>query len=266
MSISFQCPSCQSKLRAKPRLAGKRSKCPKCGEEVEVPGQTSTPPSPGTPKPEGEEPPAVPAEPASSPPPKVLGQPPTPTQFYVFRWGVAPTEEDVQMMLNVWLDLWQPAFTVDDIQPVTVEAKDTYAYPTFSEFAKGCIDVVRQQLPQAELDDRLAFGAVQDLVLVVVWDGPPAQQVRPFLDRARAIEDISAVPSLASRKRIDTTRRDDLYRDLYRSVNEEIRQDKSLSFGQVMIAMKIGANLRDGELVPLATAPNFVSAGHGGAS
>ncbi len=37
MTTSIRCPACQSTLRVRPELAGKRVKCPKCGKPVEVP-------------------------------------------------------------------------------------------------------------------------------------------------------------------------------------------------------------------------------------
>ena len=37
MSITVVCPSCQSKVRAPDKLAGKRVKCPKCGTALDVP-------------------------------------------------------------------------------------------------------------------------------------------------------------------------------------------------------------------------------------
>src|SRR4051794_5263888 len=37
MSISIQCPTCEKKLKAKDELAGKRIKCPNCGEGVVIP-------------------------------------------------------------------------------------------------------------------------------------------------------------------------------------------------------------------------------------
>jgi DNA-directed RNA polymerase subunit RPC12/RpoP len=36
MSISFSCSSCQAKLRGKPESAGKKIKCPKCGQVVQL--------------------------------------------------------------------------------------------------------------------------------------------------------------------------------------------------------------------------------------
>jgi hypothetical protein len=37
MSISIQCPQCEKKLKAKDESAGKRVKCPACGESIPVP-------------------------------------------------------------------------------------------------------------------------------------------------------------------------------------------------------------------------------------
>lgn len=41
MSIRFACSSCHTKLRAKPELAGKRTKCPKCSQSVTIPQQVA---------------------------------------------------------------------------------------------------------------------------------------------------------------------------------------------------------------------------------
>ncbi len=40
MPTSIRCPGCQSTLRVRPELAGKRVKCPKCGKPLEVPVET----------------------------------------------------------------------------------------------------------------------------------------------------------------------------------------------------------------------------------
>jgi hypothetical protein len=37
MTIEFRCPSCESKLSAKEKLAGQSRDCPKCGAPVEIP-------------------------------------------------------------------------------------------------------------------------------------------------------------------------------------------------------------------------------------
>lgn len=42
-SISVVCTSCEKKLRADAKLAGKRIKCPKCGQVINVPGQAAMP-------------------------------------------------------------------------------------------------------------------------------------------------------------------------------------------------------------------------------
>jgi ssDNA-binding Zn-finger/Zn-ribbon topoisomerase 1 len=42
MSICFQCPGCEKKLKAKDKLAGKRVKCPGCGHVILVPGQVAS--------------------------------------------------------------------------------------------------------------------------------------------------------------------------------------------------------------------------------
>lgn len=39
MATSIRCPGCQSTLRVRPELAGKRVKCPKCGKPVQVPAE-----------------------------------------------------------------------------------------------------------------------------------------------------------------------------------------------------------------------------------
>lgn len=39
MTTSIRCPGCQSTLRVRPELAGKRVKCPKCGKPVQVPAE-----------------------------------------------------------------------------------------------------------------------------------------------------------------------------------------------------------------------------------
>jgi len=39
MTTSIRCPGCQSSLRVRPELAGKRVKCPKCGKPVQVPAE-----------------------------------------------------------------------------------------------------------------------------------------------------------------------------------------------------------------------------------
>lgn len=41
MSISFQCPGCEKKLKAKDESSGKRLKCPGCGQSLLVPGASS---------------------------------------------------------------------------------------------------------------------------------------------------------------------------------------------------------------------------------
>lgn len=46
MSISAQCPNCDKKLKAKDELAGKRIKCPGCGQVLSVPAA----PTPSEPK------------------------------------------------------------------------------------------------------------------------------------------------------------------------------------------------------------------------
>jgi DNA-directed RNA polymerase subunit M/transcription elongation factor TFIIS len=39
MPTSVRCPGCQSTLRVRPELVGKRVKCPKCGKPVQVPAE-----------------------------------------------------------------------------------------------------------------------------------------------------------------------------------------------------------------------------------
>ena len=39
MATSAICPECQTTLRVRPELAGKKVKCPKCGKLVQVPGE-----------------------------------------------------------------------------------------------------------------------------------------------------------------------------------------------------------------------------------
>jgi len=41
--IAFACASCQMKLSAKEELAGKRIKCPGCGQSMQVPGPVDKP-------------------------------------------------------------------------------------------------------------------------------------------------------------------------------------------------------------------------------
>jgi hypothetical protein len=43
MPISVACPGCKKKLKAKDELAGKRVKCPACGEPVVIPGASPAP-------------------------------------------------------------------------------------------------------------------------------------------------------------------------------------------------------------------------------
>ncbi len=51
-TVSFACPGCQKTLKARPELAGKKVKCPQCGEAVNVPSiQTSVSSSAGSPEP-----------------------------------------------------------------------------------------------------------------------------------------------------------------------------------------------------------------------
>ncbi len=38
MSIPLKCPKCLSEFKAKDKLAGKRVKCPQCGQGISVPG------------------------------------------------------------------------------------------------------------------------------------------------------------------------------------------------------------------------------------
>lgn len=44
MSLNFVCTSCQVNLRAKPELAGKRVRCPKCGQTSRAPSAAEVPP------------------------------------------------------------------------------------------------------------------------------------------------------------------------------------------------------------------------------
>jgi predicted Zn finger-like uncharacterized protein len=37
MAISFTCPSCESDLRLKDELAGRKVKCPRCGDVIAIP-------------------------------------------------------------------------------------------------------------------------------------------------------------------------------------------------------------------------------------
>jgi hypothetical protein len=39
MPTSIRCPGCNSTLRARPELAGKKVRCPKCGKPVQVPAE-----------------------------------------------------------------------------------------------------------------------------------------------------------------------------------------------------------------------------------
>jgi len=51
MTIAFTCTSCNSRLQAKPKLAGKTLACPKCSTQLTVPEQTpDTPASEAQPK------------------------------------------------------------------------------------------------------------------------------------------------------------------------------------------------------------------------
>jgi hypothetical protein len=52
-SVSFPCPGCKKKLRAKTALAGKAVKCPECGAAAVVPSiQVNAPPEPAAQEPE----------------------------------------------------------------------------------------------------------------------------------------------------------------------------------------------------------------------
>jgi hypothetical protein len=53
MSIPVVCPSCQSSMKVKDEFAGKRAKCPQCGEPLTVPAIAATPAKmPKRPRPE----------------------------------------------------------------------------------------------------------------------------------------------------------------------------------------------------------------------
>lgn len=45
MTINFECTSCKSMLKAKPKLAGMSLSCPKCSAPITVPVQESSPPA-----------------------------------------------------------------------------------------------------------------------------------------------------------------------------------------------------------------------------
>jgi DNA-directed RNA polymerase subunit RPC12/RpoP len=52
LSINFSCGACRKKFKAQDEHAGRRSKCPACGSDIEVPFQTAweaAEPSPPTP-------------------------------------------------------------------------------------------------------------------------------------------------------------------------------------------------------------------------
>jgi hypothetical protein len=55
MAISVQCPGCEKRLKTRDELAGKRVKCPGCGQSVLVPAA-----HPGVASPAREEPPPAP--------------------------------------------------------------------------------------------------------------------------------------------------------------------------------------------------------------
>src|SRR5262245_50155540 len=69
--ISFPCPGCGKTLRVKEEFAGKRRKCPQCGQSVAIPLATSVPAQPvGAAKSEaGVVLSALPSEVATIPPP-----------------------------------------------------------------------------------------------------------------------------------------------------------------------------------------------------
>ena len=45
MPIEFHCPDCNQFLRTPDGTAGKRAKCPQCGQVVEIPAPTEPPPA-----------------------------------------------------------------------------------------------------------------------------------------------------------------------------------------------------------------------------
>jgi hypothetical protein len=86
MAIELACPKCHQKYRLKDELAGKKAKCAKCGESIQVPGAATAPaPSAKTasskaasPKPAAAKPAATPAKAVAAvtaPPKSVIADP-----------------------------------------------------------------------------------------------------------------------------------------------------------------------------------------------
>src|SRR5438045_8717112 len=48
MPVAIACPHCEWKSKVKDELAGKKGKCPTCGELVPIPNKAAAPPSPGS--------------------------------------------------------------------------------------------------------------------------------------------------------------------------------------------------------------------------
>ena len=79
--IAFSCSACQKKLSVKDELAGKKGKCPGCGQPVAVPGP----------------PPPAQAAPWRSPPPSQRGRTPRPSHLgQPFHRRTRPTGEDTR--------------------------------------------------------------------------------------------------------------------------------------------------------------------------
>jgi len=88
MAIPVQCPACGKTLNVKDEMAGKRGKCPQCGNIIEVPRPGAIPQAPAPPAPEAPQPsppppspPAAPAAAAYAAPTAATGYKPQSTAF-----------------------------------------------------------------------------------------------------------------------------------------------------------------------------------------
>ena len=193
--IDFVCSHCSYRCVVKAELAGKVGKCPKCKQKSRVDNQSVARTPAATP--------TIVAKPKSQDPSTRI---PKPSTIYVYRWGVEPTKQDVDTMIKCWLELWSSPFTLEEINGVRIIANDGPAFPSFPEFASDCVREARAKHPKAVLDDRLAFGIVQDLVLIVVWDDSAAAGLSDLLANARKTQEVNKLT--AAQNRIDTSERD----------------------------------------------------------